>query len=145
MQPLLAERARKRTVAGPSLEGSPLAEHVEMSKTPVQDGLQGALAISAKRHTAPHCSLGRAWGCGLEEPCPGLDGTQDLPAGQALQQRPTIQYSPGLQDWGPGGPWPSLETTLVSVVACRWRKTASFYWKSRFLICADVVGVFSAT
>ena len=50
------------------------------------------------------------------------------------------QYSLGLQDWGPGGPWPCVETTLVLVVACRCKKTTSFYWKSRFLICADVVG-----
>lgn len=145
MQPLLAERARKRTVARPSQEGSPLAEHVETRKTPVQDGLQDALAISAKRHTAPHCRPGEGLGMWAGRTLPGLDGTQDLPAGQALQQRSAIQYSLGLQDWGPGGPWPSLETTLVSVVACRWRKTTSFYSTFRFLICPDVVGVFSAT
>lgn len=58
MQPLLAEWARKRTVGGPSQEGSPLAEHVETGKTPVQDGLQDALAISAKRHIDPHCRPG---------------------------------------------------------------------------------------
>ena len=83
---------------------------------------------SVQRDTQPPVAgLGRAWGRGLEEPCPGLDGTQDLPAGQALQQRPAIKYSSGLQDWEPGSPWPCVKTTLVSVVACRWRKTSNDY------------------
>lgn len=144
MQPLLGERARKRTVAGPSQEGSLTSCRARGDEEDPSPGWAAGCAGYQCKET--HSPPLQAWvgpgDVGWKNPAgtgrdPGLTSWAGLAA--------AAQYSPGLQDWGPGGPWPCVETTLVLVVACRCKKTTSFYWKSRFLICADVVGVFSAT
>lgn len=132
VQPLLAERARKRTVARPSQEGSPLTQQARETGRPQSRMGCRMLWPSVQRDTpAPIAGLGT--GCGLQQKDPagtGQDRTYRL--GRLYSSGP-LSSIPWGWDWGPGGPWPSLETTLVSVVACRWRKTTSFTRLSGFL------------